>query len=411
VHRAVFLVLVCGVAAAGSIEPSLTRVEFPSGPGGGFGNLYLLGQQAVQQDLHLSADQLAKVRAAVRDVIDRQKDYAREKEPTRRKQLADETVQVRLRHDQEAVQLLTAPQAERLRQISLQYRATGAFYDSDVQAALKLTAEQLAKIRALGTETYSAWNREATAAFRKDKDFKAYQAKLAENRQRRDREQVEVLTAEQQARWKQMVGEPFKGPIPSPVLIAAASPDAAEEPGAVARLARSVETLSAELAKAQEELRTLRAENDRLRKQAGHDGAAAGGRPRFIDRGEFVEDTRTGLLWQKDGAASGKRNYYEAIKYATGLRLGGQAGWRVPTRAELGAIFPAVEAPFTNTQYNRAAFGKGTGEYPSYWTVTLDVRLPDYAYVYQWYADGGANNCSAGGNAAYVRCVHDPLLK
>ena len=43
--------------------------------------------------------------------------------------------------------------------------------------------------------------------------------------------------------------------------------------------------------------------------------------------------------------------------------------------------------------------------------VAVDPRLPDYAYVYQWYADGGANNCSASKNLAYVRCVRDPIKK
>ena len=45
------------------------------------------------------------------------------------------------------------------------------------------------------------------------------------------------------------------------------------------------------------------------------------------------------------------------------------------------------------------------------WATTseLDNRLPDYAYVYQWYAKGGANNCYASRNLVYVRCVRDPV--
>ena len=53
----------------------------------------------------------------------------------------------------------------------------------------------------------------------------------------------------------------------------------------------------------------------------------------------------------------------------------------------------------------------GPGEWHSYWTADLDTRSPDYAYVYHWYADGGANNCLASKNHAYVRCVHDPIRK
>src|SRR5262245_14952054 len=132
--------------------------------------------------------------------------------------------------------------------------------------------------------------------------------------------------------------------------------------------------------------------------------------PRFRDRGDYVLDTKTGLLWQKDGTASGKRDYHGAKKYAAGLTLGGLTGWRVPTRDELKAIFPAVEAPFKNTKYNKDPYAKGQGEWSSYWTADLDTRLPNYAYIYQWYAKGGANNCYTS-NAGYVRCVHDPVKK
>ena len=104
-------------------------------------------------------------------------------------------------------------------------------------------------------------------------------------------------------------------------------------------------------------------------------------------------------------------NYYDAIKYAASAKLGGHFGWRVPTKDELAGIFPATDAPFTNTKYNEAPYGKGSGEWNSYWTSNLDTRLPDYAYVYQWYAKGGANNGYASKNFAYVRCVHDPIKK
>jgi hypothetical protein len=59
---------------------------------------------------------------------------------------------------------------------------------------------------------------------------------------------------------------------------------------------------------------------------------------RFIDHGEYVEDPQTRLLWQKDGLAAGKLNFYEAGRYAETLSLGGIDGWRVPTIAELAII-------------------------------------------------------------------------
>lgn len=122
---------------------------------------------------------------------------------------------------------------------------------------------------------------------------------------------------------------------------------------------------------------------------------------RFIDRGEFVEDTKTGLFWQKDGQESGKLNFYQAKEYAENLYLGGLVGWRVPTAAELKTIFPALKKPFINTPH--------TGKYErnSYWTSELDTRMKDYAYVYHWYGEGGKNNCYASKNYVYVRCVYD----
>jgi TPR repeat protein len=132
--------------------------------------------------------------------------------------------------------------------------------------------------------------------------------------------------------------------------------------------------------------------------------------PRFIDRGAYVQDTKTGLLWQKDGRRSGRLNYYQAGDYAKALTLGGLLGWRVPTREELASIFPARSAPFTNTPYTSKPCCKGPYEWRSYWTSERDRRLDDYAYVYHWYGKGGANNCYASKNYDYVRAVHDPVV-
>jgi hypothetical protein len=132
---------------------------------------------------------------------------------------------------------------------------------------------------------------------------------------------------------------------------------------------------------------------------------------RFIDRGDIVEDTLTGLLWQKDGDESGRMNFFEAAEFAKKLKLGGLEGWRVPTRSELAAIFPATDAPFKDTRYNPLPCCKGPGEWHSYWTSELDPRLDDYAWVYQWYDKGGANNCFASRNQCFVRCVRERVQR
>src|SRR5262245_37111612 len=93
---------------------------------------------------------------------------------------------------------------------------------------------------------------------------------------------------------------------------------------------------------------------------------------RFLDHGDYIEDTQTGIFWQKDGAASGKLNFYQAADYAKQLRLGGMEGWRVPTKEELAAIFPATDKPFINSKYTEAPCCKGPFEWNSYWTSDLD---------------------------------------
>jgi hypothetical protein len=130
---------------------------------------------------------------------------------------------------------------------------------------------------------------------------------------------------------------------------------------------------------------------------------------KYVDYGEYIQDIKTGLLWQKDGMESGKLNFYQAKEYAKKLKLGNLRGWRVPTIKELESIFPALDKPFINTPYTDQKCCKGPYEWHSYWTSEMDNSLPDYAFVYHWYQFGGANNCYASKNYDYVRCVHDPL--
>ena len=126
---------------------------------------------------------------------------------------------------------------------------------------------------------------------------------------------------------------------------------------------------------------------------------------RYIDYGKYVKDTKTGLLWQKDGRESGRRNFYQAAEYAKNLNLGGIDGWRVPSAKELATIFPATVKPFTGVIY----VPENQGKRYSYWTNELGSHYEDEAILYHWYAKGGRNNCYGSRNYVLVRCVHDPL--
>ena len=129
---------------------------------------------------------------------------------------------------------------------------------------------------------------------------------------------------------------------------------------------------------------------------------------RFLDRGEYIEDLTTGLLWQKDGVASGKLNFYQAAEYTKNLKLDKLTGWRVPTADEYATIFPAEDAPFTNSGYNPEQCCGGGKEFRSYWTSEMQGPVEkDYAFVYHWYDKGGKNNCFASKNFVYVRGVRE----
>ena len=130
---------------------------------------------------------------------------------------------------------------------------------------------------------------------------------------------------------------------------------------------------------------------------------------RFLDRGDHVEDKTSGLLWQKDGIASGQINYYGAIRYAAELELGGHVGWRLPTATELAAIFPATAKPFTNTRYD--AVKPRRGERADYWTSEIDRTTPDAALIYPWCPGEKPTSTSASQTLSFARCVHDPIKK
>lgn len=157
-----------------------------------------------------------------------------------------------------------------------------------------------------------------------------------------------------------------------------------------------------EVERLQAEVDRLKAEVEALRRKPERPPAPPAAR--FKDHGEYVEDTDTGLLWQKDGAAAGRFNYYGAYEYAVKLKLGEMAGWRLPTAAELKAIDPAADGVLP-----APTAGAAGGGLPAFWTGELDVSTPDHAYLYTWH--GGANNTSASHNRLLVRCVHDPVRK
>jgi hypothetical protein len=83
----------------------------------------------------------------------------------------------------------------------------------------------------------------------------------------------------------------------------------------------------------------------------------------FIDNGNgTIIDTRTGLMWQQDGLASGKLYWQSAMDDCKKLRLAGFSYWRLPTIDELKVLLNiTVGDRKTESERNRAEYLNNNG--------------------------------------------------
>jgi Spy/CpxP family protein refolding chaperone len=176
----------------------------------GVGNLHLLSQTAVQDDLELSPEQRLKIT----DLSDRL--MAQGMELFRRfGQLSAEERQTRFldqaRADDAAMNaVLTRSQVSRLRQIALQSQGLAAFRDPVVVDALKLTGEQRKKIRAIESDQFFS-SIEGMRPGASPEDFrKSFDQKRLVTLDRVRK----LLTPEQEQTWNTLSGKPFQGALP-----------------------------------------------------------------------------------------------------------------------------------------------------------------------------------------------------
>ena len=142
-------------------------------------------------------------------------------------------------------------------------------------------------------------------------------------------------------------------------------------------------------------------------KAYGEDADHAGLSPAFADNGDgTVTDKVTGLVWEKvDG---GEMTWEKARERAAGLRLAGEADWRLPTSMELlGLMNHDRHGPAMDT----AAFPRTEARY--WWTRSTLAGEPSRVWLVNSGGGIGAHpkseTTSAGGDhAVHVRCVRGP---
>lgn len=194
--------------------PAWAQQQKGRGPGMGMGMGgagMILRAENVQKDLKLSDEQVGKINATLRSVQEKHRDEIAalsDLDPQERmpkmirlnKEVAEE-----LKKDLS----MTAEQAKRFDQISLQQRGLMAFADPTVAEKLKLTQEQKSQIREIASASGAGRGpgtlKNAGAEEKKD----AYR-KMREVQRDNVKKAMAVLSDDQKKEWKELTGEPIE---------------------------------------------------------------------------------------------------------------------------------------------------------------------------------------------------------
>ena len=178
----------------------------------GAGQFQLLGEPRVLDDLRVSDEQRRRITDLTRHMEAQRQDWFGEFCRLTPEERSQRFLEQAYANEKAVAAILSQDQLRRLGQIALQFQGPAAFRDLEVAAALKLTIEQREKIRAIV----------ADACFGKVDAHGGDATISAAEGARKSRDEVRkasllqiqsLLTDEQQKRWKEMVGEPYKGPI------------------------------------------------------------------------------------------------------------------------------------------------------------------------------------------------------
>jgi hypothetical protein len=169
--------------------------------GYGVGGQLLLLNKSVQQELKLSNDQITQLKEAVAKVLEDNKGELakiRGAGPEERarvmRTIAEQTNKI-------VTKVLNEDQVKRLREIDLQERGPMALYDPEMRRSLKITDEQLGKLKELADTSIKQAQK-----FHDERDVK----KIREVVRNAQEKLADILTDEQKKAWREMLGKPFE---------------------------------------------------------------------------------------------------------------------------------------------------------------------------------------------------------
>lgn len=197
--------------------------------GGGFGmgggsGLQLVTNEAVQKELGISEEQVAKI-TSINEKIRQEvqagqaggvnfQDLQQLSEEERAKRMAEIRAQmteaskkINEKLKPQLAEVLDSQQMERLNQIVWQVAGSQALLDPALASALKLNKEQQEKLTAISKE-FADKQQELFAAGAGG-DFQERFARMRELNEARDKQAIDVLTADQREQYEKLKGKPF----------------------------------------------------------------------------------------------------------------------------------------------------------------------------------------------------------
>ena len=165
----------------------------------GVGQVFLLGERAVLDDLGLSEEERQRLAILVERLGAEGQELFREFRRLTPAARRERFLTLARNSERGVSSVLNPSQIHRLRQIMIQMQGAGALRDPEIANALKLTAEQRQSLRAIEFDAHLDEAQEGAPS---------QPASSALDRM------LEVLTPEQQSRWSELSGAPFAGPRP-----------------------------------------------------------------------------------------------------------------------------------------------------------------------------------------------------
>ncbi|HVT13159.1 MAG TPA: hypothetical protein VHE55_12920 [Fimbriimonadaceae bacterium] len=177
--------------------------------GGGFvSELNLAGRSDVQKELSVTDDQKTKLN----DLIQKsrpQRGSGGNGGTTDPAERAKQAAERRAQQHKDLAAILNETQMKRLGELLLQRQGYSALNDESVQQALKMTSEQIQKVKDLTDKEREA----SQALFQRRRDGtmtqEEVQAAMQKNADTTKAELAKVLTPDQDAKFKDMQGKPF----------------------------------------------------------------------------------------------------------------------------------------------------------------------------------------------------------